>query len=53
MNRRKGVDGVAYKYIPSIEVNGMLNISRILKTKHLTDGIALFEEKYISAAKEA
>ena len=48
MNKRNGVDGKPYKYIPSIELNGMLNIDRISIAKHLTDGIALFENKYVN-----
>lgn len=37
------------KFIPSVNINSQLNIARVERKKHLLDGIALFENKYINS----
>lgn len=45
---RRAMGGGVYKFMTSINMNHELNIHKITRRKHLTDGIELFEKKYIS-----
>lgn len=44
--------GVVYRFLQSISMNEALNIFKIKTIKHLKDGIALFEKKYINNNKK-
>lgn len=45
---RQALGGGVYKFMTSISMNEQLNIHKITRRKHLTDGIKLFDKKYIT-----
>ncbi len=45
---RRALGGGVYKFISPINMNHQLNIHKITRRKHLTDGIELFDKKYIT-----